>query len=83
MFRGTRPDQVLDAGQMPNLTDADTDDARDYSRILTEGEQQGRVPRLMPKTAPRFESALTYEEETPGRIMQRILVAVPRTYDGR
>ena len=69
---------VLNAGQIADLTEQlDTDDAVSIIEDLDKDEQQAVLAELEPEDRAAIESALTYPEETAGRIMQRNLVAVP------
>ena len=70
--------EVLDAGQIADLTEQlDTDDAVAIIEDLEDEEQRAVLAELEPEDRAVIESALTYDEETAGRIMQRDLVAVP------
>ncbi|MEO9601551.1 magnesium transporter [Parasphingorhabdus sp.] len=70
--------EVLDPGQIADLTEQlDSDDAVAIIEDLDEGEQQAVLAELDAEDRAAIESALTYEEETAGRIMQREFVAVP------
>ena len=69
---------TLDAGQIADLTEQmDTDDAVAMIEDLEEAEQQAVLAEMEPEDRAAIESALTYGEETAGRIMQREFVAVP------
>jgi magnesium transporter len=64
--------QVADmAGQM------ETDDAVAVIEDMEEDEQQAILAELNPEDRAAIEDALSYPEESAGRIMQRDLVAVP------
>jgi magnesium transporter len=66
------PEQVADlAGQL------DTDDAVAIIEDLEEDEQRAVLDRMEPDDRAAVEDALTYPEETAGRLMQRDLIAVP------
>ena len=66
------PEQVADlAGQL------DTDDAVAIIEDLEEDEQRAVLERMEPDDRAAVEDALTYPEETAGRLMQRDLIAVP------
>jgi magnesium transporter len=66
------PEQVADlAGQL------DTDDAVAIIEDLEEHEQRAVLERMEPDDRAAVEDALTYPEETAGRLMQRDLIAVP------
>ena len=67
------PEQVADlAGQL------DTDDAVAIIEDLEEDEQRAVLDRMEPDDRAAVEDALTYPEETAGRLMQRDLIAVPQ-----
>ncbi|MEW4467632.1 magnesium transporter [Parasphingorhabdus sp. JC815] len=69
---------VLDPGQIADLTEQlETDDAVSIIEDLRKDEQLAVLAELEPEDRAAIESALTYPEETAGRIMQRDLVAVP------
>ena len=66
------PGQVADlAGQL------DTDDAVAIIEDLDRDERQAVLERMEPDDRAAVEEALTYPEETAGRLMQRDLIAVP------
>jgi magnesium transporter len=66
------PEQVADlAGQL------DTDDAVAIIEDLEEDEQRAVLEKMEPDDRAAVEHALTYPEETAGRLMQRDLIAVP------
>lgn len=70
--------EVLEPGQIADLTEQlETDDAVAIIEDLEEDEQQAVLAELEPEDRAAIESALTYPEESAGRIMQRDLVAVP------
>jgi len=70
--------EVLEPGQIADLTEQlETDDAVAIIEDLEEHEQQAVLAELEPEDRAAIESALTYPEESAGRIMQRDLVAVP------
>lgn len=67
-----QPSQVADlAGQL------DTDDAVAIIEDMEEEDQQAVLAELDPEDRAVIEDALSYPEESAGRIMQRELVAVP------
>ncbi len=67
------PEQVADlAGQL------DTDDAVAIIEDLEADEQRAVLDRMEPDDRAAVEDALTYPEETAGRLMQRDLIAVPQ-----
>jgi magnesium transporter len=66
------PEQVADlAGQL------DTDDAVAIIEDLDRDDRQAVLERMEPDDRAAVEEALTYPEETAGRLMQRDLIAVP------
>ena len=66
------PEQVADlAGQL------DTDDAVAIIEDLDSEDRQAVLERMEPDDRAAVEEALTYPEETAGRLMQRDLIAVP------
>ncbi|HYI42752.1 MAG TPA: magnesium transporter [Sphingomicrobium sp.] len=66
------PQQVADiAGQL------DTDDAVAILEDLEEDEQRAVLRAMEPDDRAAIEEALTYPEESAGRLMQRDLIAVP------
>src|ERR671912_1988928 len=66
------PEQVADlAGQM------DTDDAVAILEDLEEDDQRAVLQAMEPDDRAAIEEALTYPEESAGRLMQRDLIAVP------
>ncbi|SIO17546.1 magnesium transporter [Parasphingorhabdus marina DSM 22363] len=70
--------EILEPGQIADLTEQlETDDAVAIIEDLKEGEQKAVLAELDAEDRAVIETALTYPEETAGRIMQRDLVAVP------
>ena len=66
------PQQVADiAGQL------ETDDAVALIEDLDEDDQQAVLQRMEPDDRAAVEEALSYPEESAGRLMQRDLIAVP------
>jgi magnesium transporter len=66
------PEQVADiAGQL------ETDDAVAILEDLEEDEQRAVLRAMEPDDRAAIEDALTYPEESAGRLMQRDLIAVP------
>lgn len=57
----------------------DTDDAVQLIEDLDTEDQQAILAEMEPADRAAIESALSYPEETAGRLMQRELVAVPET----
>jgi magnesium transporter len=69
---------ALPAGQLADLAgQLDTDDAVAIIEDMEEDEQQAVLAELDPEDRAAIEDALSYPDETAGRIMQRDLVAVP------
>ncbi len=69
---------LLDARQVANLAaELDTDDAVAIIEDLEEDEQRAVLRELAPDDRAAIEEALSYPEESAGRLMQRELVAVP------
>jgi len=70
------PQQVADiAGQL------DTDDAVALIEDLDRDEQQAVLERMEPDDRAAVEEALSYPEESAGRLMQRELCAVPEHWN--
>ncbi len=70
--------EILEPGQIADLTEQlETDDAVAIIEDLEEGEQKAVLAELDAEDRAVIETALTFPEETAGRIMQRDLVAVP------
>jgi len=70
--------EILEPGQIADLTEQlETDDAVAIIEDLEEEEQQAVLAELDAEDRAAIESALTFAEESAGRIMQRDLVAVP------
>ncbi len=70
------PQQVADiAGQL------DTDDAVALIEDLDEDEQQAVLERMEPDDRAAVEEALSYPEESAGRLMQRDVCAVPEHWN--
>ena len=57
----------------------DTDDAVQLIEDLAEVDQRAVLAEMGPEDRAAIENALSYPEETAGRLMQRELVAVPET----
>ncbi len=69
---------ALPAAQVADLAgQLDTDDAVAIIEDMEADEQQAVLAQLDPEDRAAIEDALSYAEETAGRIMQRDLVAVP------
>jgi magnesium transporter len=69
---------VLQPSQVADLAEQmDTDDAVAMIEDMEEEDQQAVLAELDPEDRAAIEDALSYPEETAGRIMQRELVAAP------
>jgi magnesium transporter len=69
---------ALPAGQLADLAgQLDTDDAVAIIEDMEEDEQRAVLAELDPEDRAAIEDALSYPDESAGRIMQRDLVAVP------
>ncbi len=69
---------LLDARQVADLAaELDTDDAVAIIEDLEEDEQRAVLRELAPDDRAAIEEALSYPEESAGRLMQRELIAVP------
>jgi magnesium transporter len=69
---------ALDPRQVADLAgDMDTDDAVAMIEDLEEDEQRAVLRELDPDDRAAIEEALTFPEESAGRLMQRDLIAVP------
>lgn len=66
------PEQVAEFA-----SELDTDDAVAMIEDMEEADQQAVLEALDPEDRAAIESALSYPEESAGRLMQRDLVAVP------
>ena len=66
------PDEVADLAEQ-----MDTDDAVALIEDLDEEDQQAVLAELDPEDRAAIESALSYPEETAGRLMSRDVIAVP------
>ncbi|MEN7535820.1 magnesium transporter [Aurantiacibacter flavus] len=70
--------EALTAAAVANIADQlDTDDAVQLIEDLNDADQQAILAEMAPEGRAAIESALAYEGETAGRLMQRELVAVP------
>jgi magnesium transporter len=70
--------EALPAAQVADLAgQLDTDDAVAIIEDMEEEDQQAVLAELDPEDRAVIEDALSYPEESAGRIMQRELVAVP------
>ncbi len=69
---------LLDARQVADIAaELDTDDAVAILEDMEEDEQRAVLRELAPDDRAALEEALSYAEESAGRLMQRELVAVP------
>ena len=69
---------LLDARQVADLAaELDTDDAVAIIEDMEEEEQRAVLRELAPDDRAAIEEALSYPEESAGRMMQRELIAVP------
>jgi magnesium transporter len=69
---------LLDARQVADIAaELDTDDAVAIIEDLDKDEQRAVLRELAPDDRAAIEEALSYPEESAGRLMQRELVAVP------
>ncbi len=72
--------EALPAAAVAELAEQlDTDDAVQLIEDLDEPDQQAILAEMDAEDRAVIESALSYPEETAGRLMQRELVAVPET----
>jgi len=70
---------ALEPSQVAELASVlDTDDAVAIIEDMEEADQQAVLEALDPEDRAAIESALSYPEESAGRLMQRDLVAVPQ-----
>jgi magnesium transporter len=70
--------EALEPEQLAELAaELDTDDAVAIIEDLDEEDQQAVLDAMEPEDRAAIETALSYGEETAGRLMQRDLVAVP------
>jgi len=70
--------EALPAAAVADIAEQlDTDDAVQLIEDLDEGDRRAILAELDPEDRAAIESALSYGEETAGRLMQRELVAVP------
>jgi magnesium transporter len=69
---------LLDARQVADLAaELDTDDAVAIIEDMEEEEQRAVLRELAPDDRAAIEEALSYPEESAGRLMQRELISVP------
>ena len=70
--------EALPAGIVADIAEQlDTDDAVAMIEDLDEADQQAVLAEMEPEDRAAIESALSYPEESAGRLMSRDLVAVP------
>lgn len=70
--------ESLPAGEVADIAEQlDTDDAVAMLEDLDEDDQQAVLAEMEPEDRAAIESALSYPEETAGRLMSRDFVAVP------
>lgn len=62
------------------ITELETDDAIDVFEDVAEADQASVLARLSPSDRALVEQALTYPEDSAGRLMQRELVTVPKDW---
>lgn len=62
------------------ITELDTDDAIDVFEDIPEGDQPQVLEQLSPSDRAVLEQALTYPEDSAGRLMQRETVTVPKDW---
>jgi magnesium transporter len=70
--------EALEPEQLAELAaELDTDDAVAIIEDLEEADQQAVLDAMEPEDRAAIQSALSYPEESAGRLMQRDLIAVP------
>ena len=70
--------EALDPSDAAEIAEQlDTDDAVQMLEDLDEDDQQAILAEMEPEDRAVIETALSYPEETAGRLMQRELVAIP------
>jgi magnesium transporter len=70
--------ETLPAGEVADIAEQlDTDDAVAMLEDLDEEDQQAVLAEMEPEDRAAIEAALSYPEETAGRLMSRDFVAVP------
>jgi magnesium transporter len=62
------------------ITELDTDDAIDVFEDIPEDDQAQVLEQLSPSDRAVLEQALTYPEDSAGRLMQREIVTVPKDW---
>ncbi|MGE4410079.1 MAG: magnesium transporter [Sphingobium sp.] len=72
LIEALRPEQLAELA-----SELDTDDAVAIIEDMEEADQQAVLDAMEPEDRAAIESALSYPEESAGRLMQRDLVAVP------
>ncbi|MDA0786793.1 MAG: magnesium transporter [Proteobacteria bacterium] len=73
-------EQLAPAEVAAAITELDTDDAIDLFEGVAEADQASVLARLSPSDRAIVEQALTYPEDSAGRLMQRELVTVPKDW---
>jgi magnesium transporter len=70
--------EALPAGEVADIAEQlDTDDAVAMLEDLDEDDQQAVLAEMEPEDRAAIEAALSYPEESAGRLMSRDFVAVP------
>ena len=69
-----------DAGVAAAITELDLDDAVDVIEDMDEDDRAAILARLSPSDRALLEEALTFPEDSAGRLMQRELVTVPESW---
>lgn len=73
--------EILDSKEVAAvLSELDTDDALDVFEDIPEADQAGVLRQLSPSDRALLEQAMTYPEDSAGRLMQRELVTVPKDW---
>ena len=62
------------------ITELELDDAVDVIEDMDEGDREAVLARLSPSDRALLEEALTFPEDSAGRLMQRELVTVPESW---
>lgn len=73
--------EILEAEEVAAvLSELDTDDALDVFEDIPEADQAGVLSQLSPSDRALLEQAMSYPEDSAGRLMQRELVTVPKEW---
>lgn len=73
--------EILEAEEVAAvLSELDTDDALDVFEDIPEADQAGVLRQLSPSDRALLEQAMSYPEDSAGRLMQRELVTVPKEW---